>query len=74
MTRIIIQHESDIAFSVAARHVDSVMQMGFVSEAHGIPQYCFASTFMDGIEVFTRERQYLHSAHSFIVRRVEPAQ
>ena len=68
MPKIIIEHDDDIPFPLAAKYVAATMQQERVSASVSI------TTFMDNIEVIARDRRTLNSADSFLVRRAAMAE
>lgn len=65
--RIIIENLSHISTPKAIERVADVIRAGRVSEASGIKQYCFITTYRDGVEVYTRRKRSVKSADSFLI-------
>ena len=66
--RIIIEYD-DVEPSVAINRVLCVMSDGRISEANGIPHYCWYTSWPDRIGVLTRRKRSESSADSFLVRK-----
>jgi hypothetical protein len=69
--RVLIKYDEDIGPGRAVWYVQKVMDHGLVSEAAGIPHYCWATKFADGISVVVQRKRQLGAADSFIVYREE---
>lgn len=67
--RIIIDTADDVDAATALACVDTVIRAGKISEAGGIPHYCWHTVFKTGIEVSVRRKRTSGSADSFYVRR-----
>lgn len=74
MTRIIIDNQGSdragctITDDGAAYYVSRVMAYGRVSEAGGIPHFCWFTRFPSGVVVKARRKRSASAADSFIVR------
>ena len=64
-----IDYEYTMSAADAARYVAQVIDAGRMSEAAGIPHYCWVTTFRDGTVVSTSRKKTANSADSFIVYR-----
>ena len=65
--RIIIIIEGEISHRTAFECVALVIDGGMISSTAGVPQYCFLTTFENGIVVYARSRSHEGCAHSFVV-------
>lgn len=69
MSRVIIEFASGVEPCLALRCVEVVIAQGRISEARGRKQYCFFTTFEDGLVVYARPLRSDTSADSFLVSR-----
>ena len=69
MNKIIIEFEETVPADVALAKVQSVVRMGKISEAAGVPHYCWHTSFIDGVGVGTRRKKKGQNSDSFIVRK-----
>lgn len=67
--KFIIEVRDGVTDHNAIYKVARVVENGQVSEAGGIKQYCFATTFDDGTVVAVKRRRSKNAAHSFVVMR-----
>ena len=65
--RIIIDFDSSIEPAEALAKVLLVVENGFVSEAAGVPHYCWGTVFKDGRKVFARQKKKGQRSNSFRV-------
>lgn len=66
--RIIVEIQGDVNPAWALEKVAEVIRQGRISEAAGIPHYCWVTVFkMTGLVVSTRRKRSKTSADSFVV-------
>lgn len=65
--RIIITiDDNEITDTQALDYVQMVMYGGKVSKYQGTPQYCFVTTFKNGVKVYARDKKNINT-DSFVV-------
>lgn len=70
----IIIHCDGVRHGDALSHVAAVISAGYISEAAGIPHYCWATKWSDGVVVYAHRKRTAQSADSFVVRREDGAE
>ena len=65
--KFIIEVRGGVTIYNAIYKVARVVENGQVSKSGDIPQYCFATTFDDGVVVVAKRRRGGKAAHSFVV-------
>lgn len=65
--KVIIEVRDGVTGYSAIYKVARVIESGQVSQSGGISQYCFATTFTDGVVVVAKRRRSPNAAHSFVV-------
>ena len=68
MNRLIIKCDG-VSHEEALRYVSHVVEAGFISEAAGIPHYCWGTRFKDGVMVAVSRKRQPSAADAFTVYR-----
>ena len=69
MGRIIIDYDDTISDNEAIHRVATVVADGKISESNNVPHYCWATSFSDGVVVWTRRKKSYQKSDSFCVTR-----
>lgn len=67
MGRIIIDYPESLPPALAVLRVYQVIQQGKMSEASGVPHYCWHTVFVDSTAVTTRRKKREQVSDSFLV-------